>query len=119
MEKELSLEFLRVVEAYQAEASGTSGDFAALTTPLPMPGIPTPRTDTARAEQNVDWITPTVVEEATRLLAEYIGPIAHIVVERTASRCRDVDGLYAALSLEIESAKDREAFVSLRPKKRA
>ena len=109
-------EFLRVLEAYVAESTGVRPDPGAATTPLP--GLPTPKTDTAREEKGQDWITPAVVKEASKLLAEYIGPIAHIVVERTASHCRDVDGLYAALSLEIESAKDRERFLSSRPKQR-
>ena len=112
-------EFLRVVEAYVAESGGAAGaDLGAATTPMPMPGVPTPRTGTAREEHSVAWITPTVVQEASKLLAEYIGPIAHILVERTAARCRDVEGLYAALSLEIESANDRAKFVASRPKKR-
>lgn len=113
-------EFLRVVEAYAVESRGAAGaNPGAATEPMPMPGIPSPRTETAREEHSVAWITPAVVQEASKLLAEYIGPIAHIVVERTATRCRDVDGLYAALSLEIESEKDRATFMASRPKKRS
>jgi serine/threonine-protein kinase len=111
-------EFLRVLEAYMAESSGTRVDPGAATTPIPMPGVPSPRTDTMRAEQSVAWITPPVVKEVAKLLAEYIGPIAHIIVERTASRCRNVDELYAAVALEIESAQDRAKFLASQPKKR-
>jgi len=85
---------------------------------IPTPGLPSPRTDMGRTQANVDWITPAMVKETAKLLAEYIGPIAHILVERTASRCPDVEGLYAALSLEIESPQDRAKFLASRPKKR-
>jgi serine/threonine-protein kinase len=111
-------EFLRVLEAYIAESSGTKLDPGAPTTPMPLPAVPSPRPDSVPGEVAVDWITPAVIQATAKLLAEYIGPIAHILVERTASRCRDVDGLYAALALEIESAKDREKFLASRPKRR-
>lgn len=113
-------EFLRVLEAYAAESGGTgaSAEFGAATTPLPTPGVPT-RTEIAGADKSVAWITPAVVKETAKLLAEHIGPIAHILVERTATRCRDVNELYSALAMEIESEKDRAKFLASRPKKKS
>ena len=113
-------EFLRVLETYLAESAQgePTAILGAATTPIPTPGLPSPRTDTVTAGVNVDWLTPGIIQETAKLLAEYIGPIAHILAERTAARCRDVDGLYAALSLEIESPKDRARFLASRPKKR-
>jgi hypothetical protein len=58
-----------------------------------------------------------VVQEVATRLAEFIGPIAHIIVERTAARCSSVDELYSAVALEIESSQDRAKFLASRPKK--
>ncbi len=111
-------EFLRMLEAYAAESAGgpPTAALGAATTPLPTPGVPSPRTETLRPDSRADWITPKVIQETAKLLAEYIGPIAHILVERTAARCRNVEELYAALALEIESAADRAKFLASRPK---
>ena len=112
-------EFLRMLEAHAADSTPgvTASISRAATTPMPAPAVPSPRTGTGRPDSSPDWITPKVIEETAKLLAEYIGPIAHILVERTAARCASVDELYAALALEIESPNDRTKFLSSRPKK--
>ena len=112
-------EFLRMLETHAAESTaGVSTSMSrAATTPMPAPAVPSPRPGTGRPDSSTDWITPKVIEETAKLLAEYIGPIAHILVERTAARCASVDELYAALALEIESPNDRTKFLSSRPKK--
>jgi len=112
-------EFLRFLEAYIAETTGAGVDPGAATAPIHTPGLPAPRAETTQAAKSEAWITPPVVKEVAQLLAEYIGPIAHIIAERTASRCRNVDELYAAVALEIESAQDRAKFLASKPKKRA
>jgi serine/threonine-protein kinase len=111
-------EFLRVLEAYLADSGAIPrGTVAgAATTPLPAPPAPA-RAQAARAEKSVTWITPPVVQEVATRLAEFIGPIAHIIVERTAARCSSVDELYSAVALEIESSQDRAKFLASRPKK--
>ncbi len=111
-------EFLRMLEAYVAESAGGPPTAAldGATTPIPTPGVPSPHTETLRPDSKADWITPKVIQQTAKLLAEYIGPIAHILVERTAARCRNVEELYAALALEIESAADRAKFLASRPK---
>ncbi|HKO03999.1 MAG TPA: protein kinase [Candidatus Acidoferrales bacterium] len=108
-------EFLRALEAYLAETGGSPP--GAVTTPLPSPGLPPSRPQNARAEKSVTWITPPVVKQVASQLAEYIGPIAHIVVERTAARCSNVDELYSALAMEIESSQDRAKFLASRSRK--
>ncbi|HXZ18492.1 MAG TPA: protein kinase, partial [Candidatus Acidoferrales bacterium] len=106
-------EFLRMLEAHAADSTPgvTASISRAATTPMPAPAVPSPRTGTGRPDSSPDWITPKVIEETAKLLAEYIGPIAHILVERTAARCASVDELYAALALEIESPNDRTKFL--------
>ena len=113
-------EFLRALEAWFAEAGAAPSDTVggAVTTPLPSPALPRPQPQPARAENSVTWITPPLVKEVARQLAEYVGPIAHIIVERTAARCSSVDELYSVVSMEIESSQDRTKFLASRAKKR-
>ncbi|HUJ40295.1 MAG TPA: protein kinase [Candidatus Acidoferrales bacterium] len=111
-------EFLRALD----EAAGTGGgvapgaDAGAAAMPVPPAAAPAPGTGSSRSG---DWVTPAMVQQIARVLAEYIGPIAHIIVERTAAHCRDVEELYAALALEIESPGDRARFLASRSKKKA
>jgi len=112
-------EFLRALEAYLAETGVAPPNVhpGAVTTPLPSSALPPPQSLAARAEKSVTWITPPLVKQVASQLAEYIGPIAHIVVERTAARCSNVDELYSALAMEIESSQDRAKFLASRSKK--
>jgi eukaryotic-like serine/threonine-protein kinase len=114
-------EFLRAMETYLAE-SGSTPPRAALpgaqTTPLPATATPPQGPSSGRFEGSVTWITPPLVQEVARQLAEFIGPIAHIIVERTAARCANVDELYSAVALEIEGAQDRAKFLASRKKKK-
>ncbi|HMD30850.1 MAG TPA: protein kinase [Candidatus Acidoferrales bacterium] len=113
-------EFLRALETYLLE-SGAAPSVAipgAHTTPLPGPPTPPPaRPQSERIDGSVSWITPPVVQEVAKKLAEFIGPIAHIIAQRTAARCNSVDELYSAVALEIESGQDRAKFLASRKKK--
>src|SRR5262249_42212329 len=108
-------EFLRALEGYLGD-KGTHLP-GVQTTPIPASATPPPSGSAKRLEGSVAWITPPVVQEVTKQLAEYVGPIAHIIVERTAARCSSVDELYSAVALEIESAQDRAKFLASRKKK--
>jgi class 3 adenylate cyclase len=51
-----------------------------------------------------------LLERAGRQLAEYLGPMAKILVSRSAGRARSEEELYDLLAAEIESEPDRAAF---------
>jgi len=114
-------EYLRELEASVAESGGIAVglDPSAATMPIAAAAAHTLGPETGRTGRSGDWITPPLIQDIARLLAEYIGPIAHIIVERTAAHCRDVDELYSALALEIESGAERTKFLASRTKKRA
>ena len=115
-------EFLRALEAAAGTGGGVAAgaDSGAATMPIPASkGAPAAGSASDRSGRSGDWITPALVQEVAHVLSEYIGPIAHIIVERTAAHCRDVEELYAALALEIEAPSDRARFLASRPKKRA
>lgn len=52
------------------------------------------------------------VQRITRELSIYIGPIAEIVVKRTASRCSSTEELCRKVAAEIDTQSDREKFLS-------
>jgi serine/threonine protein kinase len=52
-----------------------------------------------------------VLKRAESELAEYIGPVAGVVVKRAAAKARDETELYLLLADEIEDKEERKAFV--------
>ena len=51
-----------------------------------------------------------VLAQAERRLAQYLGPVARVVVKRAAVDARDEAELYLLLAAEIEDAEERKAF---------
>jgi serine/threonine-protein kinase len=51
-----------------------------------------------------------ILAEAEDRLAQYLGPVARVVVKRAASKARDEAELYLLLAAEIEDAEERKAF---------
>jgi hypothetical protein len=69
--------------------------------------------------EEVSVVRAAVIDAATmnriaRELAAYIGPIAEIMVKRTASKCHSADELYRRVAAEIEGPADRERFLAER-----
>jgi len=56
------------------------------------------------------------LERASKDLATYIGPIAHILVRRAAPESRTLGELYQTLAQEISSAAKREQFLACMPR---
>jgi len=57
-------------------------------------------------------LDPQVVERITEELADYIGPIAEVVVKRAAKRCSTVAELRRMVAEEIETSADRTQFLN-------
>jgi serine/threonine protein kinase len=56
-------------------------------------------------------LPPDVLKRAEQRLAEYIGPVAGVVVKRAAVKARDEAELYLLLADEIEDKDEKKAFV--------
>jgi serine/threonine-protein kinase len=54
------------------------------------------------------------LERAQRALAQYVGPIARVLVRRAARETSSLDGLWQALSVHIELPAERTAFLRQR-----
>ncbi|MGA2050360.1 MAG: serine/threonine-protein kinase [Terracidiphilus sp.] len=114
-------EFLRALQ----QASSASDPDAAVTMPLPNPLAPTSRL-TPNAQQSplssqlpkqttTSGPLSAPLEEVTRKLALYIGPVAKFVVKKLAAQSDDMDFIYREAAKQIGSDADRAAF--LRSKK--
>jgi len=54
------------------------------------------------------------LEAIRKAFAAFIGPMARILVDRTAKRARNIDELYKLLADEIPSESDRAKFLATR-----
>ncbi len=86
------------------------GALATITDPLPR-GEPTPTPQTRTTLSGA-----TVLPEVSRQLATYIGPVAKFIVNRAAAQSTTLEELYAAVSKEIGSEKERDRFLATRHK---
>ncbi|HEY0786957.1 MAG TPA: serine/threonine-protein kinase [Acidobacteriaceae bacterium] len=57
---------------------------------------------------------PEALEQVRRHLAQFIGPIAKVVVRRLAPTCGDLEQLYREAAKEIATDSDRQKFLRLR-----
>jgi len=55
------------------------------------------------------------LKEAERRLTAYLGPVAKVLVRRTAGETTDREDFYQRLADELDSPRDREAFLSAVP----
>lgn len=53
-----------------------------------------------------------LLDRAERLLSEYVGPIANVLVKQAARRSSDSSGLGQLLASELSSDKEKQAFLS-------
>jgi serine/threonine-protein kinase len=61
---------------------------------------------------------PEALEQVRKNLAEFIGPIAKVVVRKLAPRCPDLDQLYREAAKEIATESDRQKFLRMRTSRR-
>jgi serine/threonine-protein kinase len=55
-------------------------------------------------------LAPAVLQDATRKLAAYVGPIARVIVARAAMNVPDTDAFYQRLIDAVEDSKDSDAL---------
>ena len=79
-----------------------------------VPHVGAPASDAPAAASPSSPIEPAAIERVSKDLANYIGPIAEVVVRRAAKRCGSLPDLYASVAKEIEAAPDRARFLAQR-----
>jgi serine/threonine-protein kinase len=82
----------------------------------PAPSAPTPLGDVQKPPSSAGTAS-LPLEELTRQLAVFIGPVAKFVVKKLAGQYSDLDQLYAQAAKQIPSEADREKFLRSRRRK--
>ena len=59
-------------------------------------------------------ISPEILSRVEAQLAQYLGPVAKVVVSRAARKARDVSELYLLVADEIEDPAEKKAFIRRR-----
>jgi serine/threonine protein kinase len=59
-------------------------------------------------------ISPEILSRVEALLAQYLGPVAKVVVSRAARKARDVSELYLLVADDIEDPAEKKAFIRRR-----
>jgi len=77
----------------------------------PAPNVTAGAPPPVQPASGIVW-DPAVLEKIKTELAVYIGPMAKLIVDSTASEVGTVKDFYDALGREIPSARDRERFLS-------
>jgi TIR domain-containing protein len=86
-----------------------------------MPPVSTPVNNTPRAAEtaqpvNVHAFDRAELERVKAQLAVYIGPMARMIVDRTAKKAVSWRELYEALAAEVPPGEERKKFLSHRPR---
>ncbi len=75
------------------------------------------RTIQSQAQVRTTAADPALLDEISKHLAVYVGPIARVLVKRAAPKASGLDDLYKSLAAEIDSAPDREKFLATRKRR--
>jgi serine/threonine-protein kinase len=83
-------------------------------TPIPAQPSASMTSSPAEPQAGKSW-DPALIERIRKELATYIGPMAKVIVGRTAKKAQSVDELYKLIATEIPSDDDRRKFLATRP----
>jgi serine/threonine protein kinase len=103
-------EFLRALQPAHAAREQE----ATYTTPLAIPAASATRPSTGSMQQKApssSGFQNLHLEEVSRKLAVYIGPVAKFVVKKLAAQTDDIDTVYREAAKQIPSDADRTAFL--------
>ncbi|MFP5230388.1 MAG: serine/threonine-protein kinase [Acidobacteriota bacterium] len=111
-------DFLRALTAAPMSALPPHDPLATMPLPRPSGVVPRPATGTAQPRPgSSSGFQNLALEEISRKLAVYIGPVAKIVVKKLAAQSEDPDFIYHEAAKQISSDADRAAFLRSRNNK--
>jgi serine/threonine-protein kinase len=90
-----------------------AGQAGVTASPSPAPRASTPAATKAETGARTTQIpiTPEAVEQAARLLATYLGPIAKVVVKKASAKAIDRRQFYQLLAESLSNEEDRKRFL--------
>ncbi|MGZ4788053.1 MAG: serine/threonine protein kinase [Terriglobales bacterium] len=80
---------------------------------LRSPSGTPPKTDSS----SIQGHAPEAIDQITKHLALYVGPIARVLVKKAAKQCVNTREIYDKVASEIESLPDRQKFLAQKPRK--
>jgi serine/threonine-protein kinase len=80
-------------------------------TDVPTEVVPTSPTRTSSAQPPTHW-DPAVLHQVEVKLAKHVGPMAAVLVRRSARACHDLVTLYERLAEQVTSGEARKAFLA-------
>jgi len=85
--------------------------------PLPPQTGPRPSASSGyRSDSSMTGHAPEVIDRISKELADYVGPIARVLVKKAAKQCSSTREIYDRVSMEIESLADRQKFLAHKPR---
>jgi eukaryotic-like serine/threonine-protein kinase len=78
------------------------------------PAASTPISSSSKVELQKKEKEQEVLRPIEKYLATFLGPMAGIIVQRTAAQAKDPKELFTLLAARLPSKKDREAFLARR-----
>jgi eukaryotic-like serine/threonine-protein kinase len=103
------------LQAIEAVAGNVSDQIVSAAPSLPPPMGPSRSSEWLKAKpQSGSGMQSLPLEEISRKLAVYIGPVAKIIVKRLAEKSPDPDTIYREAAKQISSDADRAAFLRSR-----
>ncbi len=108
-------EFLAALDAVRLDANRLN-ETATVSVPNLRPAVPGAASPDSQPAAEVSVHSDADLERASKDLATFIGPIAHILVRRAAPQSRTLNDLYQTLAQEISSASKREQFLGSMPR---
>jgi serine/threonine protein kinase len=116
--RELARMTLKALAKHPAERFQTAEEFLAALQSIQMDAIRLNETATVAMESvgGASVHSDADLERASKDLATFIGPIAHILVRRAAHESTTLNELYRTLAQEIGSAANREQFLASMPR---
>ena len=73
-------------------------------------------TATKTDSSSITGHSPEVIDKISKELAQFVGPIARVLVKKAAKQCTNTRDIYEKVALEIESIADRQKFLSHKPR---
>jgi eukaryotic-like serine/threonine-protein kinase len=58
-----------------------------------------------------------VIDQIAKDLAQFVGPIARVLVKKAAKKCATTREIYDAVAHEIDSMPDRQKFLAMKPRR--
>jgi len=104
-------QFLEALKSMQADAVRSNE-----TATVAMQSVPPTSPDSLPAASGASIHSAADLDRASKELATFIGPIAHILVRRAAHQSTTLNDLYRTLAQEIGSVANREQFLASMPR---